>query len=52
MIFTDGYLDQYKRNPRTMKNLVWVVVDNTGFDLKYKDMQTKCVRIKSEDFGK
>ncbi len=52
MIFTDGYLDQYKRNPKTMKNLCWVVVDNLGFDLKYKDAHTKCVRLKSEDFGK
>lgn len=52
MIFTDGYLEQYKRNPRTMKHLVWVVVDNLSFDLKYKDINTKCVRIKSADMGK
>lgn len=52
MIFTDGYLDQYKRNPRTIKNLVWVVVDNLGFELKYKDINTKCVRLKSSDMGK
>ena len=52
MIFTDGWLEQYKRNPRTMKHLVWVVVDNIGFDLKYKDINTKCVRIKSSDMGK
>lgn len=52
MIFTDGYLDQYKRNPRTMKNLCWVVVDNLSFELKYKDANTKCVRLKTEDMGK
>ena len=53
MIFTDGYLEQYKRNMRTMKNLIWVVIDNVGFDLKYKDAQTKCIRIKSSDiYGK
>lgn len=51
MIFTDGWLEQYKRNPKTMKHLVWVVVDNLGFDLKYKDINTKCVRIKSSDMG-
>ena len=53
MIFTDGYLEQYKRNMRTMKNLIWVVIDNVGFDLKYKDAQTKCIRIKTSDiYGK
>lgn len=52
MIFTDGWLDQYKRDPRKMKNLVWVVVDNVGFELQYKDMNTKCVRLKSSEFYK
>lgn len=52
MIFTDGYLEQYKRNPRTMRNLCWVVVDNPGWDLKYKDSNTKAVRIKMSDLGK
>lgn len=52
IIFTDGHLEQYKRNPRTMKNLCWVVVDNMSFDLKFKDANTKCVRIKSSDVGK
>ena len=52
MIFTDGYLEQYKRNPRTMKHLVWVIVDNLSFEVQYKDINTKCVRIKSSDMGK
>lgn len=52
MIFTDGYLEQYKRNPRTMRNLCWVVVDNPGWDLKYKDSNTKAVRIKMNELGK
>lgn len=52
LIFTDGYLTQYKRNPKTMKNLCWVVVDNVGFNLQYKDVNTKCVRLKSSEFGK
>lgn len=53
MIFTDGYLTQYPRNIRTMKNLVWVVIDNLGFELQKKDAHTKVVRIKSSDiYGK
>ena len=49
MVFTDGYLDQYKRDPRTMRNLCWVVIDNPGFNVQYKDINTKRVIIKSED---
>ena len=49
MIFTDGYIDQVKRNPKICKNLCWVIIDNPGFDLQYKDIKTKCVHIKKED---
>ncbi len=49
MIFTDGYIDQVKRNPKICKNLCWVIIDNPGFDLQYKDIRTKCVHIKKED---
>ena len=49
MVFTDGYLDQVKRNPKITKNLCWVIIDNPGFDLQYKDIKTKCVHIKKED---
>lgn len=49
MIFTDGYLDQYKRDPRNMKNLCWVIIDNPGFNLEYKDMNTKVIYLNSED---
>lgn len=53
MIFTDGYLTQYPRNVRTMKNLVWVVIDNLSFELQKRDAHTKVVRIKSSDiYGK
>lgn len=53
MIFTDGYLTQYPRNMRTMKNLVWVVIDNLSFELQKRDAHTKVVRIKSSDiYGK
>ena len=47
VIFTDGGLTQYKRDLRTMKNLVWCIIDNPGFNLQYKDANTKCVHIKS-----
>lgn len=49
MIFTDGYLNQYKRNPRTMKNLCWVILDNPSWNIQYKDMNTKMVHIKTAD---
>lgn len=53
LIFTDGYLTQYPRNVRTMKNLIWVIIDNTGFDIQKKDAHTKVIRIKSSDiYGK
>lgn len=49
MIFTDGYIDQVKRNPKITKNLCWVIIDNPGFDLLHKDIRTKCVHIKTDD---
>lgn len=49
MIFTDGYLNQYKRNPKTMRNLCWVILDNPGWQLQYKDINTKVVHIKTAD---
>ena len=49
MIFTDGYLDQYKRNARTMKNLCWVILDNPSWNIQYKDINTKMVHIKTAD---
>lgn len=51
MVFTDGYLSQYKRDPKHMKNLCWVVIDNTSFDLQYKDINTKCIRILKKDMA-
>lgn len=52
LIFTDGYLEQYRRNNKTMKNLIWVIVDNPGFEIKYKDRNTQVVRLSSSDMGK
>lgn len=45
MVFTDGILDQYKRDPKTMKNLCWVILNNPSFNLQYKDVNTKVVYI-------
>jgi predicted metal-dependent peptidase len=45
MLFTDGECHQYKRNPRTMRNLCWVILDNLSFKLQYKDMNTKCIHL-------
>ena len=49
MIFTDGYLNQYKRNALTMRNLCWVILDNPGFEVQYKDANTKCIHINVKD---
>ena len=49
MVFTDGELTQYKRNPRTMKHLCWVILDNSSFQLKYKETNTKCVYLNASD---
>ena len=49
MVFTDGYLTQYKRDSRNMKNLCWVIIDNPSFNIEYKDMHTKCIHLKSAD---
>ena len=32
-----------------MKNLVWCIVDNPGFELEYKDMNTKRIILKGDD---
>ena len=52
MIFTDGYCDQYKRDPLHMKNLCWVFVDNPGCNIEHKDQQTMAVYINSKDLEK
>ncbi len=49
MVFTDGYLTQYKRDPKTMRNLCWVVLDNPSFVVQYKEPNTKVVYINAGD---
>ena len=49
MIFTDGHLNQYKRDPRTMKNLCWCIIDNPSFNVQHKDVNTKAIFLNSKD---
>mgnify|MGYP003307186596 CR=1 FL=1 len=49
MLFTDGYCTQYKRDARHMQHLCWVILDNPGFNVQYKDPNTFCVYINSSD---
>lgn len=49
MVFTDGYLTQYKRDPRHMKNLCWVILDNPGWNIENKERYTKCVHMSTSD---
>ena len=52
MLFTDGWCDQYKRDPKTMENLCWVILDNPGFNLKNREAHTKCVYLNTADIKK
>lgn len=49
MVFTDGYLTQYKRNPKTMKHLCWCILDNPSWNPEYKDINTKVIHLNSQD---
>lgn len=49
MIFTDGYLTQYKRDRRTMSNLCWCFIDHPSMNVEYKDSGTLCVYLSSKD---
>ena len=48
IMFTDGYLDQHKRDPKTMQNLCWAIIDNPGFKLENPDTHTSVVYIDSQ----
>lgn len=49
MLFTDGYCTQYKRSIRNMNNLIWCIIDNPSWELKYPDRQTLKIYINSKD---
>lgn len=50
MVFTDGYLSQVKRDPRSIQNLCWVIADNPAWELEYKDKATMRIDMDSRDF--
>lgn len=52
IMFTDGWLDQHKRDPKTMMNLCWAIIDNPGFKLKYPETRTSVVYLDSENIKK
>lgn len=52
VIFTDGYLDQYKRPNMLCKTLLWVIIDNPGFELQYKEPNTKIIYLSKEQAQK
>ena len=50
IIFTDGYVDQIPRDKNTMKYLIWVILDNTRFELHdKKDMKTKVIYLNTKE---
>ena len=52
IIMTDGYLDQIKRDSKTMNNLCWAILDNAGWNIEYNDSRTMCVHMNSSDIKK
>ncbi len=49
LIMTDGELRQYKRNPKKMNNLCWVILDDASWEVSYKDARTTCIHLDSRD---
>lgn len=49
MIFTDGYLTQYKRDRTNMNWLCWCILDNPSFNLQNNDPMTKVIHLNSND---
>lgn len=49
LCFTDGYCDQYKRDPKTMQNLFWCILDNPSFKVANKDASTKALYFNTKD---
>lgn len=52
IIMTDGYLTTYRRNPRTMQNLCWVILDNPSFDNPNKDPKTSVIHMSTAQIKK
>lgn len=52
VVFTDGFLNQYKRPNQLCKTLLWVIIDNPGFELENKEPNTKIIYISKEQAQK
>jgi hypothetical protein len=52
IIMTDGYLTTYRRNPKTMQNLCWVILDNPSFNNPNKDPKTSVIHINTSQIKK
>ena len=48
MIMTDGWLTQYKRNPKTMNWLAWCFIDNGSAEVQYKEAHTMSMYFSTE----
>lgn len=48
IMFTDGWLDQHKRDAKTMNNLCWAIIDNPAFKLENPDAHTSVVYLDSK----
>ena len=48
MVFTDGYLDQYPRDRKTMQHLCWCITDNPGFNVQYPEKCTYKIHFDSD----
>ena len=48
MWFTDGYTNSRPKKPRLVKHMIWVIYDNTNFEVTDG---SKVIHIKSEDLG-
>lgn len=47
IIMTDGYLTQYKRDPKKMNNLCWCIIDNAGCKIEHNDAKTTMIHLDS-----
>lgn len=49
MLFTDGHVNQIRRDRTTMNWLCWCIIDNPGFNIENSDQMTKVIYLKTAD---
>lgn len=49
IVFTDGYMEQYKFSSSTMNHLCWCFIDNPSCELKYPNRDTSVIHLNSRD---